>query len=85
MRGFGFAELEDDFAFSDETEIVACDAFDGGGVIAQVANLDAKVGDVMAELRIFSVRFVELMLEGAHSWQALGLENEHGRADNGDG
>jgi hypothetical protein len=85
MRGFRFTELEDDFAFSDEAEIIARDAFDGGGVIAQIAHLNAKVGDVAAKLGVLGVGFGELVLERAHAWQAFGLENEHGRADDGDG
>jgi hypothetical protein len=77
----GGTKLKHDLAFSNESELVACDPLDGRRVLAKLVHFDAQLCDVTAYLGIFGRDVFELGLERAHPRQAFGLKDEDGHRD----
>jgi hypothetical protein len=49
-------ELKDELGLTDEAELVAGDALDGGGVLLQVADRGAELADLLVQTADLGVR-----------------------------
>lgn len=74
-------ELKHDLAPSQEPQLRAGDALHGGGVVAQIGDVDAELRHVAAELGVLRVDLRELLFEEAHPGEPLRLEDEERHRD----
>jgi len=72
-----FTELEDDLVLPDQPKLRSCDALHGGRVVPKLLDLHPEGSDIPTELGVFVLDGRELVLEGLHAREPLGLEDEH--------
>ncbi len=70
------AELEYDFALSEEAQLRPGDPLDGRGIVPEVGHVDTQTSDVAAELLVFGFDLRKLLVEGTHSGKAFRLQDE---------
>jgi hypothetical protein len=70
------AELEHDFALSEEAELRPRNPLDGRGIVSEVGHVDAQASDVAAQLLVFGLDLRKLLVEGAHSGKPFRLQDE---------